>query len=322
MAQRLAHSVSGYRNKLRMTRHSILLVEGPQDRQAFQVLIAEARDAGWQTDRDMVIDTAVSIIAGEEGVTNNREKVERVFEGLDRLPAGTRAAGFVDRDYRGFNLAVLSDEIEGHHQVGQHLVWSRGHSIENYFFDYVIMHHTIRSVAMTEQYDAAIRVLEARFDTLIRLACAIALAGKEHNRLTMLPATIDSDTITFSEFSVDVAEGTWLNRLTRHGCDEGLAQAIIQSHRTWHGALADVPPATIRWLCHGHVGFRVIWAAYGLCIRHSGGDDSEVARTRRAPDLTWFDVSAHAWAQRATTGTVDWPEAVLTILGFSKSIGT
>ncbi|MEA2597684.1 MAG: hypothetical protein QOF01_4153 [Thermomicrobiales bacterium] len=316
MTPRPSYSIPSYRIKLRITSSSVILVEGDQDKQAFRVLIAEARDAGWRLDRDVTIDAAESIIAGEEGVTNNREKVERVFEGLtDSLTLG-RVVGFVDREYRGFDLEAPMDDIGAHYRVGRHVVWSRGHSIENYFFDYMTIRQTIRAVAVTERYDDAIRMLEAAFDDLLCLACAIGLAGREHNRLSMLSATIDPASIVISDLGVDMVNDVWFDKLLRQGCDQARARSIIDSYKAWRAKLAAVSLETVRWLCHGHIGFRVIWAAYGHCILFVGGDENERARAHRAPHRTWTDVSAHVWSQRAMTASVDWPEVVLRMMGF------
>jgi len=46
-----------------------------------------------------------------------------------------RSIGFVERELRYFDLEDCIHDLIGDHKAVNHLVWSRGHSIENYFFE-------------------------------------------------------------------------------------------------------------------------------------------------------------------------------------------
>jgi Protein of unknown function (DUF4435) len=221
MPGRLAYSIAGYRNKLRTTRNGVLLVEGSQDKQAFQLLIAEAEERGWRAPNDLTIDSAESILSRADNVPSNRERVERVFADFDTSSLTVRVVGFVDREYRDFDVSPLYDRhANSHHLIGR-VVWSRGHSLENYFFEPDIMSRAIRAVAMTDSYNAAIRAFETAFDSLVRLACAAGLAALEQGRLQMLPATIDSDVIVITDQEADIAIDIWRGRIANQGGSDG-----------------------------------------------------------------------------------------------------
>ena len=83
-------------------------------------------------DSGIVIDSA-EMIRECEGVFSNREKVEYIHA----LAADhAKLAGWVDREFRMFAVGPsIVNELKGHNVLDASLFWTRGHSIENYFFD-------------------------------------------------------------------------------------------------------------------------------------------------------------------------------------------
>lgn len=76
---------------------------------------------------------------------SKRERVEYVCAKALNTPEARKLVGFVDREFREFEQGdTLRDLLDGHQTVGR-VVWSRGHSIENYNLDGYILRQSLRN---------------------------------------------------------------------------------------------------------------------------------------------------------------------------------
>src|SRR5262249_33609637 len=118
------------------------------------------------------VDTA-DLVKAPEGVIGSRALVEVVHEQANN--SGQELGALVDREFRGFDLApAIKDTIAAHKSVGRLLVWTRGHSIENYFF------RADAARAFLRYQFSHLTIPEAEFDRLFPLflqwAAALSLA--------------------------------------------------------------------------------------------------------------------------------------------------
>ena len=173
---KINYTPAEYRNILRMTRRTHLLVEGKMDKRFFSTLIDEWRQedlVGVSTSGfDVDIDTAETLIEFLPPL-GNREKVEIICQEVAKTDFAVRLVGFVDREYREFcaNPGELEDTIRGHHIEGR-LIWSRGHSFENYFFDTDVLHTPLRDSCTADNTEVALVLLKRVLPSLLRIACA------------------------------------------------------------------------------------------------------------------------------------------------------
>ena len=105
-------SVSSYVAALRMRSARSVLLEGRTDKQILARLRGDLERRNPSMAR-VELDTAESI-RWPDAAMGNRQKVELVCEAAHR--AGLRKqAGFVDREYRGFDLDdIIRDQIQAH----------------------------------------------------------------------------------------------------------------------------------------------------------------------------------------------------------------
>jgi hypothetical protein len=198
-------------------------------------------------------------------------------------------------------------------------VWSRGHSIENYFFDLETFSNAVRVVALTDSYPAAINLFGQIFANLLRLAAAASLASRDHGVQGLIAGSLKRDVFTVawgavSTVSIDIA--SWTPELRRRtGGNHDLAGSIVEGYLTWIGLLNEADPNFVRWICHGHTGFNAIWAAYAQCILIISGDPAEANRVLRVSDDVRLRVMADAWARRAFGDKIEHPREVLEMLG-------
>ena len=94
----LCYDVASYRAKIRMTSLKHLLVEGKSDQRLFKLLLSELLGKS----HSVVVECAELIRNAEP--MGNRAKVEAVCEGLNGSVHAEKITGFVDREFRGFEL--------------------------------------------------------------------------------------------------------------------------------------------------------------------------------------------------------------------------
>src|SRR5260370_11118535 len=183
----LTFSLLDYSIYVRMSRRNHLLLEGKSDRRLFLELFeslvksGRSRDGFATTD----IETAEALLSSETPM-GNREKVEQVSAAIGATDYAVRFAGFVDREFRGFELQDTILDTVGGHKVSGRLVWSRGHSVENYGFRYSLMREVFKIFTGSDQYGSALLLFESVFDSTLRSACAAAFAGLDLDKLHLV----------------------------------------------------------------------------------------------------------------------------------------
>lgn len=315
-------SPGGYRNLLRMSQRSHLLVEGQSDKRLFALLLNEfATGAPAQGPRHGIdIDSAEDLVGFQDGL-GNRQKVEEICASVENAPYAERFVGFVDREFRGFEIgSTLGDDVGAHRVLGR-LVWSRGHSAENYFFDFATLRDPLRDFSVTEHFDGALDRLETVLEATIRLACAASLAGRECNLLWVVPK-VDWQIVEVSPPAVSLAVAAWQESLVqRQNLTSSQADELAVRVEAWHRVTSTSAYPVVRWMCHGHAGLAFTWAVYTRCVFDVCDDpdararEAQAKRVLKAEESVRFNACASRWARRALGNECDYPMEVLELLG-------
>jgi hypothetical protein len=305
-----------------------LLVEGRDDKRIFERLMEGFLGNQWRDEFEIDIDTAQGLINGEElDRVGNRDKVEYVCSRVNNADFAERLLGFVDREYRGFRFGgEFLDEIGGHNVIGR-LIWSRGHSVENYFFDFTTLRDPLVDFSTTDYLHQAITLLENLFESTIRLACAASLTGQEIQNLNIIKSSIDWKVIEIENQTLRINLNTWKEILIeKMKLPMDRSNRIIDLFNRWSNSLRDVDFTIIRWLCHGHIGLTFIWAVYARCVFEVCSNPNprerarEPTRVLRAEESVRFNACAGSWARRSLRGECDYPSDVFRMLGISEEI--
>jgi hypothetical protein len=316
-ASRPQYSIAGYRNKIRTTSRHVLLVEGSSDKAVFRRLLHEAtvNRGGQLPEYGLDIDTAESLIGAESEPLGNRDKVEGVCEGIHDVEAFDHFVGFADREFREFDDLTLSDLLSGHRVHGR-LVWSRGHSIENYFFDLDTFSDAVQAVALTDSYVAAVELYTQVFLDLLRMSAAVSLAGRDHGVQGLVAGSLKQAVIVLDGGTVSLDIASWVTELLRSTKgNQALVESITASYATWDESLIVAAPDFLRWLCHGRVGLNAMWTAYSRCVLEVSGDEREANSVLQAGDDVRLRVMTNAWARRSFIDQIEHPRVVLEMLG-------
>ncbi len=207
-----------YITEISFSKNRFLLVEGSDDEAFFTLIYNFLRSNKAQTPaenlnllKNIIIDTAEGI----KGELGNRAKIEKICElvAQESSNVSNRVLGFVDREFREFEYNnELNDNIKTH-KINNRLIWSRGHSIENYFFEISTLRETFNDYLISSLYQEAFEIFESKFDYIIRTACALSLAGFSENLLqliaTFLEKSLDWQCIDITSTSVKINLEEW-----------------------------------------------------------------------------------------------------------------
>ena len=315
MTDHFAYTPAVYRAMVRMSKFKYILVEGRDDIIVFKYLIE-----GFLGKRsDIQFHGAHQIRFGSN--IGNRERVENIAESLKDKKYAKRFVGFVDREFRGFDLGGEVKDVLDKHNVINWLVWARGHSIENYYFDFSILRRALRHHSVTLYFDEALDLFKRNLKRIITLACAVGLAGNECGMLQPVKSSIDWTALEFDASDLIVNSTRWstilLNKKKMRLED---VNSLVETFQRWLTKITATDFNIVRWLCHGHIGITVIWAAYARCVfevcQRTGYEDArgEANNVLRANETVRCNGCASEWVQQAVNKACEYPREIFSLL--------
>lgn len=320
MTDELSYNPAGYRNMVKMSKFKYILVEGKFDKIALLYLIDEL----FGKRPDLRVHGAYQIQFGSKNsCKGNRERVEEIAESIASKKFAKRFVGFVDREFRGFKFENGIEDTITQHKVIDRLIWTRGHSMENYYFDFSLLRGPLRDFTTSSHFSNALDLFEQNLEQIIKLACAASLAGLEFGQLEKMKSSIDWSLLQFDTSKLSINKSNWLCNLTRGKTSNEVAQSLIGSFQIWLEKLSEIDFSILRWLCHGHIGIAFIWAAYARCVlevsQRSGSRDplNEARNVVKAEATVRCNRCASAWAEHAQRKSCEYPEEIFAYLDIS-----
>jgi hypothetical protein len=312
----LNYNPAGYRNMVKMSSFKHILVEGKDDKRSMKYLIQDL----WGKRSDILVHGAHQIQFGIN--IGNRERVEEICRNINGKKYAKRFVGFVDREFREFDLANEIRDLINKHNILDRLIWSRGHSIENYYFDFIVLSKPLRDYSLTQYFDDALDLFEQSFEQVIKLACALSLASWQCNLLKPAKRCMDWSILEFNGLELTINTTIWLNSLiSKQKVRYEEASVLIDTFQLWLEKVSKTHFNTVRWLCHGHIGIAFIWAAYARCVfevcHKSGCEDPrrEANHVLKADETVRFNGCASEWAKQAPHRSCEYPTDVFAHLG-------
>ena len=269
-------------------------MEGKRDKVFFGYLRSEVegpdRDVSRTNSRTKITITTAESIKSEGPAEGNRDKVEKVCQLVEKQPFSSKFVGFVDREFRNF---AVRDEIEdslGAQNLLNRLVWSRGHSIENYLFNFETVRRPLRICTPDPMVSQrAMDILRENFRELINVACALGLAAREVGEMEFVRSTVTWPMVTISGSKFQWDTDKWRLKLQQHSkFDAQVVDSVVQNFETFLTIAQSSNEANVRWACDGHLGYRLIWQGYASIVNHvclSNEDTKPMAPTQRSAVL-------------------------------------
>ena len=292
--------------EITMSEYKFLLLEGSDDENFF-ILIRNhltknaATISAEKLDvlKNIIIDTAERI----RGKLGNRAKIEKICDLVAKEAPNikNRVLGFVDREFREFEYSnYLKDNI-GTHRMNDRLIWSRGHSIENYFFEIETWKEAFNDYLVSSLYQEAFEIFESKFDHTLRIACALSLAGLSENLLQPVSNSLDWQCIDINSTSIQINLEEWQKILDKKfKLDQVRINNLIDKFKTYLGMTYQYNIEISRWLSHGHIGFNFMFVVYGKCLYITASSDQrknnreEAYKVKKNKDMR-FSTAARAW---------------------------
>jgi hypothetical protein len=314
----LQFDFSAYRNYVVMSGAPRLLVEGKDDKRWFLILF-DSLGIG----QCVEIDTA-DILRSADIPIGNREKVELVCSTARELLHSSRFVGFVDREFRGFELnASLKDTLE-RHGVSERLVWSRGHSIENYCFDFQVLREPLRDYSLTSCFRSALEEFERVFGQAIGFACALGLAATDVGSSPLVRKSLRWWHFRVCSGHLRFDEQEWRKTaIADMKAEPATADRILDRFAERSRLVAASDDCVVRWMCDGHLGMAAIWAVYAASVAsvcEVAGVPNEASSVLGASEPLRANVFASSWARRAGRHHVTFPAEVVTMLGLGHAL--
>lgn len=298
-----SYTVSGYLSALVLRDKKTVLLEGRNDRKVVARVAAEIAETRKGVLTNVVLDSA-DLVRGDDGPMGNRALVELIHQSV--RATGTKFAAVVDREFRGFELAsVVRDEIGEHRTENGSLFWTRGHSMENYFFDARFFTSFIKS-AFAEAIEAeCVMACRSSFDEILIWASAVGITLKENGLIEK-----GHDLGRVSHWT-RASDGRWRfdatafsRALAERAIVPGGEERIVGSVEAWRSRLDEAgAKEVVRWVSHGHIGWQLVWSGLGAVAKHIGAPPAVVQgishgyadmKWRKAADMLAEDVSSNA----------------------------
>ncbi len=308
-----------------------LIVEGKTDKRFFKVLLDEFLRTSNNYSKidieDIDIDDIETFLTNNNdlksyisGAVRNRKKIEYVHENVKNSPRYDNLIFFLDREFDNFIISYtqeIKDEIN-EHKVDGALILSRGHSIENYLFEFNIIRQPLIAFSETELFSNAIRIFEKNFDLIICLASAVSIALKECEKIQALETIIDWELIDVKPSNISLRIDDWKKRICeRKQLAIYQAEEIIITYEKWYAKIKNenVDVSILRWLCHGHIGIHIIVEVYYSCLIYCDCDKKIKHKIRRSKKEDIYESFANWWADKAVRNECLYPTEVLEKLG-------
>ena len=304
-----------------------ILLEGSQDKAFFEILLQtiEQVPKPARAGRIPVAITTSETIKSDTAGEGNRQKVERICKLVAYSSFRQRFVGFVDREFRKFTFGDrIDDNLATQRRLGR-LVWSRGHSIENYVLDFEVVRQPLYDFSTNGQVAlSALKRLQENFQTILNIACALGLAARDAHEMETVRRTVHWETVGFVDSTVRWDIDRWRVALVQHShLTLETSDNLVRQFEHWLDAAQSSNPVDVRWACDGHIGLNLIWTAYARFIYDISGSEDGVggkATNQRDALLGVNDNAkvnhlARRWAQTMAHTVTDTPRVCFDLVG-------
>ena len=320
------YTYEDYLIEVEMSQLAHVLLEGPHDKIFFIRLVR--RFCGSEYHNQIAITTAQELRSDAAQPLGNQEKVEHVSSLINQEHYRNRFLGFVDRELREFTFDHgIQDNLRTHYR-NRRLVWSRGHSIENYMFDFQILRATFIEFASNENVAKnALKFFEEHFQQLINIACAIGLAAKECRILKIVRNTLYDNVLLYSNGTYEWNTAKWRQLIVKRSpLDETNCKNLLEAYEKWLEITENSEPVNVRWACDGHIGMKLIWVAIAQVVYESArripGVEPSANNQRKEflkpNDIVRLNFLSSNWAQSTTLLDGDSPAFCLDMIGLRR----
>jgi len=312
-----------YRLYVRISSKKHILVEGSDDKKIIARLWHDFADQTHQAEKldEIVVDTAQELINFSSPIGSNRVKVETICTMIASKNYAARFVGFVDREWSHWSGAGITDlpdysPIHGVDSLGR-LIHSRGHSIENYLFEFETWSQPLALLSISPIANQALNQFKLVFHEALGQACAISLALAQLQLLQRAENTISDKCIILVNNIIEFDFDKWAIELTQRHVDHVQIGSLKTYYLNYHQLIQLSSPQIIRWLCHGHLGIDFLFATFIKCLKNFSG---ALSQTDNFTEITAVKktqlplILANQWISRALQDQTEYPRVIFELI--------
>lgn len=323
-----------YRIKLRISHSKHVLVEGSSDKKLFILMRDEMKLSPelYRLADQVNIDTAEQLMQDENGGVANSDKVRELCKSLennDKIKG--KFVGFVDRELYEFEweeTKSIEDRAKKHIRH-QYLVWSRGHSVENYLFDFQVLYNPLRDFLGIEYFSEVLSLFRENFEITLRIASALGLAAVKLGLLSKVRDTLykrDLFVTINSNITFNIEGWEMILSQRKQDFSPQDVNSLLQHYNSYYEVVNNSSFAAVRWICDGHIGLNMLWLLLQQCVYEACPDTLEAKakasqRVKRISEAELFHQWASAWTRRAVQNLCESPIEVFELLGIPPPRG-
>lgn len=240
-----------YRLALKLRTPKTILVEGVTDKAVISRFLLERNYSEGNYSQYMIDE--VSIVSDEEKLSRvgSRDKVLLIAQ--EFAAEKDKLICLVDREWDGVNFESI--ENSSFDQSMDCALLTRGHSIENYWFNSSAL---ISFLMQNNSSDLSLQYLEGlkeRFEEILYFAASFSLAAKDASVINRCSDLITASDVEWVGGSF-IAKDAFSVKLGLRGVSVDMLS--LMSEKALY--VRSLPKGLLQWICHGHLGEEAIRA--------------------------------------------------------------
>ena len=259
----ITYPIEALPNFLAMSRNHYLFVEGDDDKTFFNLLLDEYQ---LRSNKHLV---QIVVLQPDELIRfhymGKQEQVEEICKFVKDLEVAQKLAGFVDREFRFFEITDQIIDNQQEHFVEDRLVYSRGHSIENYLLEINCLRSSLRDIADVDNFNSVFELYKSIFESVIRLTCSLTLLTQTHTPWNKIVSSIDWKCFQLESSVIDLDLSIWKTKLQSRGYDTLQIKTILSDLEKHRYTVQNTNKVTILWYTHGHITFDLSFKIFQYC---------------------------------------------------------
>ncbi|MBN3817688.1 DUF4435 domain-containing protein [Paraburkholderia sp. Se-20369] len=255
-------SIGAYKIAMMVRSAKTILVEGETDASLLNRLILERALGSSHAGAKPVVDRVDLIKDQILSGMGNRQRVLKIAEAV----GGSRDKfrGFVDKEWHGYDF--VTEEVNNFLECDEALnsvMLTKGHSIENYFFDHSYYREFILRNFGDRLPHAYFEEIPKTVDSGLLAAFVLSAGARKAELIERCSGLISKDMLESTNAGFSMNIDLVIRALkARQVSDEKCEILRSECERVAPRALGAASYALIaRWAVHGHIGDAVIWAA-------------------------------------------------------------
>lgn len=311
------YSKNGYIAALKIRTNKSVLVEGKTEKLVLNRAIIELSQQIGDYDQPL-IDSA-DILRDETLPPNNREKVEHIHSAA--TDKGISLMSLTDREFREFTVtseSIIDTLLEDFENDG--MFWTRGHSIENYFFKQKYFTEALKSLYSEYISPQLINNLNIFSKGIIIEIASMSLAIMKEELISRCKNLCDKNYWMISSESLTIETNFLEKTLKSRGVPNEKIQSLLDLYKSLKTSCANSFSATdLIGIFHGHIGLDLLWSAVAAFASATGIQkntlDSIASGHKDAKLRIFCDILAKDLASGSDNSTLHklWPRIGLLI---------